>query len=363
MHIFKWVTKLKIYKKLISLITIIFVFGFIVLIIVNPALCRDGAINGILVCGRIIIPSLYPFTVCVLFLMKSGIVNRLDFITPVTVKILGINAREFIIMLFSFIGGFPVGAKLINECVASGKTDKTRGGVMLNYCINAGPAFIIGAVGIGITGSREVGYILLLSHILSALILCLLCRFFLPPQKENAKFRKSNIALTDAFVLSAAEAASAVLNVCAFIILFSAINTYLTEFSEHIPILKWILLLTEVTNGITNTNNILLISFLLGFSGICVWCQIISAAKAVKINYFLFVLFRVLHGAISAVLTFVLLKIFSISIETFSNNRSYSLKTLYSTPALSISMLIMCIVFMISVATKKYSSKILEDVV
>lgn len=362
MHIFKWVTALKIFKKIVSLMSIIFIFSLITLIIIKPSLCREGAINGILICGRVIIPSLYPFTVCVLVLMKSGILNKLYFISPVISKIFGINAQQFVIMLLSFIGGFPVGARLINEYTASGGTDKKQGGIMLNYCINAGPAFIVGSVGIGITGSKEIGYILLISHILSALVICFICRFFSSSPMPLTKTEKNKLSITDTFVISASDAASSVLNVCAFVILFSAINTYLTDFSKTVPFLKWILYFTEVTNGISNTNNILLISFILGFGGICVWCQVISAAKLVKINYALFILFRILQGGFSSAFTYILLKICNISIETFSNNKAFSLNLLYSTPALSISMLIMCIVFLISLRTKKYNAKILEDV-
>ena len=46
--------------------------AFIVILILKPELCTKGAAEGLLLAGRVIIPSLFPFTACVLFIMKSG---------------------------------------------------------------------------------------------------------------------------------------------------------------------------------------------------------------------------------------------------------------------------------------------------
>lgn len=354
---------MRVYKKLIYLFSVIFIITLVILIIINPTVCKEGAINGILICGRVIIPSLYPFTVCVLFIMKSGMIEKLQPISPLTNAVFGISAEQFSIMTLSFIGGFPVGAKLIDEYVKQGKLTESQGTVMLNYCINAGPAFIISAVGVSIIGSKEVGYVLLVSHLFASLVLCFISRFFKAPAKTAPQKPKKRISPADNFVLSASEAASAVFNICAFVILFSAINAYLAEFSAQLPFLKYLLYITEVTNGITYTDNTLLISFLLGFSGICIWCQVIAAAKSIKPNLIFFTLFRLLHGALSAAITTLLLKVTDIALPTFSSNHNFLFSALYSTPALSISMLSMSIIFLISLGTKKYTGKILEDMI
>lgn len=350
-------------RKLKPLAALSLIILFTLLIIINPAVCKDGAINGILISGRIIIPSLFPFTMCVLFIMKSGILQKLDPLTPITKALFGITADKFSLFILSLIGGFPVGARLIKESYANGEITETEGRIMLNYCINAGPAFIIGAVGAGIMGSREIGYLLLASHILSSLVLCLLSRFFKTEEKNSPNINKIHISLADNFVVSASEAASSVFNICAFVILFSAINAYIKAFSLKLPFLKYLLLLTEVTNAVTYTDNIILISFLLGLGGFCVWCQVISAAKGIKIKYSLFVLFRLLHGILSAAFTKLGLKIFGITLPTFSSDSQFSFKALYSTPALTVSMLAMSIIFAISISCKKYSAKILEDII
>ena len=140
-----------------------------ILVITNPKVCTEGAVKGLLLSGRVIIPSLFPFTACVLFIMKSGGLSLLDFANPFTKRVFRLSPQQFSLMLLSFIGGYPVGGKLLNEAVKSGKISKENAGIMLNYCVNAGPAFIVLAVGGGILGSKKIGYLLLLAHIICCL--------------------------------------------------------------------------------------------------------------------------------------------------------------------------------------------------
>ena len=102
--------------------------AFILLIIIKPEPCTDGAAKGLLLAGRVIIPSLFPFTACVLFIMKSGGLNIFGFAAPFTKRVFHISAELFSLMLLSLIGGYPVGAKLLNEAVKSGKVSEENAG-------------------------------------------------------------------------------------------------------------------------------------------------------------------------------------------------------------------------------------------
>ena len=350
-------------KKLKSIVSIFLITAFAVLILLNPVICKNGAINGILICGRIIIPALFPFTMCVLFIMKSGVTQNLGFLTPVTQKLSGLCGENFALFVLSLIGGYPVGARLIKEAYNNGRITEKEGGIMLNFCINAGPAFIIGAVGTGIMNSKRTGMLLFFSHIFSSIVLCAISRLLKAETKISKKKAIKRISLSDNFVISTAEAASTVLNICAFVILFSSLNSYIEVLSQNCPPIKYLLLFTEVTNGILYEDNLFIISFLLGFGGFCVWCQVLSAAKGLMINYPLFIVSRLLHGFLSVLFTKIFLHIFGITLPTFSSGAEFSFRTLYSTPTLAASMLLMSIIFMISISTKKYSTKILEDII
>ena len=331
-----------------------------ILVITNPRVCTEGSIKGLLLSGRVIIPSLFPFSACVLFVMKSGGLSLLNFAKPFTNRVFHLSPQQFSLMLLSFIGGYPVGAKLLNEAVKSGKLSKENGGIMLNYCVNAGPAFIVLAVGGEILGSKKIGYILLLAHIISSLILSLIFGFFIKNDNTASENSAESFSPADNFVVSVSDAASAIFSVCAYVILFSTVNEYMSCLSEKILVLKYISPLLEVTNAVTDMRNIVIIAFLLGFAGVSVWCQILSMGKHIKINFVVFTLSRIAHGLLSAVITALILKVFGIAVTVLA---SVKYTPTYSGIALSLSMLSMVIVLIISLFSKKSTGNILKDIV
>lgn len=340
-------------KRGIFFISVLTSLSVISLMIINPTVCKNGAIYGLVLSSSVIIPSIFPFSVFVLFILKSNLLNKL--------KIFNLNPNVFSVFVLSLIGGYPIGAKLINEAVELKKIDKSTAKNMLNFCVNAGPAFIILAVGGGILNSKKLGYVLFFSHILSSLFL-----FAISKKHTNQKQtdnNKTNVNVIENFVSSVSESAAATLSICSFIVVFSVILNYLNFYSNRFEIFKKLRLLIEVTNAISQTKNIIFISFLLGFSGICVWFQVFSQVKNFKIHYFKFILFRILHGLLSGALTFLFLKFFKISVPTFSNgiNAHYNLTN--SDTAVALSLIIMGIVFIISLYHKNYTGNLLEDLV
>jgi len=344
------------------LVSVLFFAAFILMIMVNPQLCRQGVTKGLLLCGRVVIPSLFPFTVCVLFIIKSRIMEKLKFLDFFTQKVFGLSFELFSLMILSFTGGYPVGAKLLSCAVEEKRLTPGHAGIMLNYCVNAGPGFIVAAVGSAIMGSQKLGIILLISHISGSLIICIVSRFF-KTEKVYSTHQPSALCFTDNFILSVSEAASSLLSICSFVILFSSVNSYIEYFSNSFKFFHLISLFTEVTNAVTLTNNIYLIAFLLGFAGLSIWCQILAVGNKIKINFLIFVLFRILHGFLSAVFTYLIIRFCGITVPAVSNGKAFNFTLLYSTPALAISMLIMGMVFVISVTTKKYAGKITENMI
>ncbi|MGN0493826.1 MAG: hypothetical protein ACI4F7_09275 [Acutalibacteraceae bacterium] len=347
-------------ESLQKVIVVICAAAFIALVIIKPELCTKGAAEGLLLAGRVIIPSLFPFTACVLFIMKSGGTRLFGFAAPFTKKVFHITPELFSLMLLSFIGGYPVGAKLLNEAVKSGRLSPENAGTMLNYCVNAGPAFVVLAVGEGIIGSKEVGYILLVAHIISSLALSVFFGFFIRDNAETPTKKTTQNSAADNFVASVSEAAAAVFSICAYVIFFSTLTAYLSFYSEKIPPLRYISPLLEVTNAVYGIKNIIIISFLLGFAGVCIWCQILSVGRLIRVNLPVFALSRIAHGLISAALCALLLKIFGIAV-TASAQIKFSPS--FGGAALSLSMASMAIILIISLFSEKRAGNILRDIV
>lgn len=339
-------------------VTAVLILVFGVLLIFIPSLGRSGVSRGLLLCGNIVIPSLFPFTFCVLFIINSGAINLLKPFSGVIGKAFKMNCYSFSVFLLSLIGGYPVGAKLLNQGVKNGSISPHNASILLNFCVNAGPAFIITAVGIGVYSSKTVGILLFVSHILSSVLIYLFLRNMLSDDNEGGK--RPPIAFSDNFVLSAAESAKSVMGICAFVILFSAINSYMVALAEVVPFIKGLVLMLEITNTLALTKNIYAFSFLLGFSGFCVWFQIRSCCTHFKPILSLFALSRLLHGGLSSVITALLLKLFGISFSAAAFPPVFSFCT---TPQLMAALLIMVLIFALSLSSEKYNCKLLNDVV
>ncbi len=340
-------------KKALNITAVILVAFFALLIVLKPDIATSAVLAGIMLCGNVIIPSIYPFTFCVLFIKSSPAMQILKPFDTLTQKLFKLNYYEFTLFLLSLIGGYPLGAKLIK--------DNKKAPVMINYCINAGPAFIILAIGKGVFKSITVGWILFFSHISASVIIAIICRFFI---KNNGPviIEKPPSAVNN-FVISASDAAETLIKICSLIILFSAVTKYIDMFSNYFYFLKYFGLLCEVTTAVFKCRNVLLVSFLLGFSGLSIWCQVFSILKQIKINYLTFILSRISHGGLSALITLLLLKLFKITVSTLSNNIAFDISAFVKGPAVAFSLMIMGIVLIISLYSKKYAGNLLEDMV
>lgn len=361
MHIVIKGEGMKITNTLNKIFPIGCMFIFTILFIIKPEICKGGVSSAIILCTQVVIPALFPFTVCVLFIMKTGVLEKLKFLQPLANWLFGLPSQLFAVMLLSFVGGYPIGAKLINDLIREKKISASDGRRMLNFCVNAGPAFIIAAVGSGILNSKTLGYILLVSHVGSSLTICILSRFSKSKIKIFDSLPSKTISAADNFVASAAEGAKVILNICSFVIFFAGITAYIDFYSSRLPAIKPLLFLTEVTSAVAKTKNVYLISFLLGFAGISIWCQIMTVGKAIKINFLSFILFRIIHGLLSLGFTAVLVKMFNVSLPAFSNTNNLKTLTFSSGMHLSLSLLVMGIVFIISLSDNKRDRKILED--
>ena len=343
---------------------IFFCIVLLTMIIISPDVCINGASRGLLICGNVIIPSLFPFSVIVLFLLNCNIIEQLTFIERFSKKVFNQTSDMFFIMIFSMIGGYPIGARLINELYNNNKISKNDAHIMQCYCVNAGPAFIAIAIGEGILHSKKAGFLMLASHILASLIISLIFKSKIKHKKSHSITNNKNIeSISNIFVSSTSQAANAVLSICSFVILFSVINAYLNALSVRFSFLKILSMLCEVTTSVSNIRNIYLISFLLGFSGLAVWFQVLACSKDCEVNLPLFALSRILHGILSIMNLYTILKVFKLEVNTISNTQFENISYKINNLSIVFSLSIMVIMLIISLNGKNHSRKILDDVI
>ena len=196
-------------------------------------LWQNGAVGqavrqGLLLCGRSVIPSLFPFFVTVSFAVACGFFAFL--------RQLGIPESAAVFLL-GIVGGYPVGGRTVGELYRSGGISKERAETLLTYCNNAGPSFILSIAGAGVFGSQRIGWVLYGIHVTAALLAGWLLgsfgescggdstgtkgRFIAPIKPVNVPIEGGNAPFLPAvFVSVTRNAAFAMVNICGFVIFF-----------------------------------------------------------------------------------------------------------------------------------------------
>lgn len=345
-----------------NIFKIIFVIALMFLIIAYPSLSADGVCRGLQISANVIVPSLFPFMVCILMLTKSEITINVRNLNNLLYKFFGQNFNMFFVFVLSLIGGYPIGAVMIAEMYKNKQISSNIANIMITYCVNAGPAFIIFIAGNSFK-SKSIGIVLFFANMLASILLMILSIKTFKSEKTNYTF---NTTLTknifENFFESIADSCNSVIRISAFIVFFSVINSYIEYFFANVPILCKIQYFTEITFAVTNCKNIYFVSFLISFSGLSIWCQIFALLKDLKINIKKFIFSRIIHGLLSMCITFLMINVFRIKLFTFNNGINFNYKTMYSDVSLLLSMIIMSLTLSISIFCKNNSGKITNDV-
>ena len=217
----------------------------------------EGIRRGLFLCSYSVIPALFPFMALSVFICRSSAAEFFSKLFRPITKLLKIPENCGGILLAAAIGGYPAAAKCINDSVCGGFLDRKTASIMLCFCVNAGPPFLISAVGIGVFGSIRTGFLLFAAQFLSsAIIAVLLSCFSKKPEtcrEHYSTIYRSNSALIVESIISAAESC---FRMCAFIVIACGIleisfGGAVFGFAENKPLLKAIFSgFFEITAGV-----------------------------------------------------------------------------------------------------------------
>lgn len=318
-----------------------------VAVLVLSSNVQVGIKKGLMLCANNVIPSLFLFTAVGLFISYSGAVSALGrIISPITGVLFGLTGDTATVLLLSLVSGYPVGARLLDSLYKDNKITRPKALKMLTFSVNAGPSFIVTAVGLCMLKSTAVGIRLLVTHVTATAIIAILVRL-LPDRTFGNEIPSysgrvpASRTLSDAFVSSVSDAGTTMLNICAFVVFFSAVGEImLTTIPTNRPEIIGFL---EVTVGLTHctVKQLPLIAFMLGFGGFSVIFQVMFAAKAIAPKMGLIMVSRTVHGILSAFIMILLNTLFPISIETGTFSTATATVSNNSLPA-AVSLLILC---------------------
>ncbi len=341
------------------------------LLIAFPRGASDGAALGLKYCGELLIPSLFPFMVISSYIVRSGISSKLSRvfsrITGVLFRLPG-SAAPTVIM--SFIGGFPVGARGIAGLFETGQISRNQAKRMSLFCIGAGPAFLITAVGTLLLKNSALGVIILISQIISGLILGIISRFFYSDDVLNkSRTEERKFSSENAFVKSCSDAANGIISLSALVILFQAFIGVIEQsnfggavekllYSLGFGRFSQIILpsILEVTGACSEIAEggfpLWLLSSAVAFGGLCVHMQIWGILSDVGINKGLFLLFRLMNAVISGSITYVITLFYNPVNNVYSSFSERPVPDMSTHISGSIALLLLSMLFLLSVSAK-----------
>ncbi len=305
------------YWKLRRFISIAVCCGGFVLLFTSSSQAARGISDGLVICAQVVIPSLFPFMIMSDFALRSGVADYL--LSPLSRMIsplLRLPKQACASVLLSFFSGYPTGAALVSRLREAGAVSDCDASRMMTFCVNAGPAMIVFAVGDCMLGSMRMGWILLACHLAASFIIAVVGAVFTKPSPRGtpAPFHAEGAA--DAFVNATASACRQMLTVCGFVTLFSAVMAVLPEGAG------WAFPLLEVTKGCewlaVNGHSAPLIAAALGFGGVSIIFQVMSMSKG-AVSFLKLILSRACHAGLSALICAAVIRIFPSSIEAASN--------------------------------------------
>ena len=235
----------------------------------------DGARQGIELCLRTVIPSLFPFFVLSILLTSSLLGSSLAVLRPLG-RLFGMPDGAESLLIPAFLGGYPVGAQNVAAAFRSGQLTKPEAERMLSFCSNAGPAFLFGMAA-AMFPRRWMAWALWGIHIVGALFAALLI-----PGKPAAPVR---LTKTSPQVMA---------TVCGWVVLFRVLLAFLKRW------IFWILPaavqvavtgILELSNGccellaVTDVSaRFCICSGILAFGGLCVTMQTVSVTAGLSLK-------------------------------------------------------------------------------
>lgn len=310
---------------------------------------KEGAMNGLRLCENVIIPALLPMLIITGIIIKSRSSSLLEAIFGwITEKILKLPRYTTSAIILGLIAGYPSGCVLTEHLYNNDKITSNDAKRIMSFNFSGGMAFIITAIGTMHLNSTRLGIILFLSCTASSIITALL--YSIRHKAPTEKYITTDyLSFTDAMVESVDTTTHSILNMCAYIILFSSLIAIVPIPSALTPLL-------EITNGLMSDKSISLpmYAFFLSFGGICIHFQLIGMLKNMGIGYPFFLFNRLLGAILSYGIMQAYLHFFPQSDEVFSNIADKTTQLSQINTGLSIVMIIGCVVIIFDIENKKY---------
>jgi len=373
-----------------------------VFMLINPRETVAASSFGFQLWYSTVFPALFPFFIAADLLVSLRFARILGLLLePVMRPIFNLPGCSSLVVVMGFTSGFPVGAILTRNLYEQQMLTADEAERLVSFTNNSSPLFIVGAIGVGMFGNPQVGYLLAIAHYFSNLLLGILWGFKTPspavsrispiisPQSSGSPIRDSNSepnSIGKILGNSINTALNNILAVGGFIITFSVLTRMLSYWgfidliAANLVKLFSVFNLTyplayglgmgifEITLGSQTVvaahspellPSLLAVSTILAFSGLSIIAQVMSIVAGIPVRLSFYLMNRFMQAALSITITFFVYRIFlAKTISTISLPSVPVYKVLYCCNVWTLSLYCMAagfvlILFMISAAWYK----------
>ena len=258
-------------------------------LILDTSTALSGGLEGVDLCLKVLIPSLFPFFVLTNLLSSTLIGKEFRILRPLEL-ILRIPKGTGTIFLAGLLGGYPTGAQLIHQSWKTHQLSYDTANRMLTFCSNAGPSFLFGVIALKFQRAGIV-WLLWAIHILTAVIVSKIIQCDRIP--SSVKLEQNQSSFTNCIRLSITVMAS----VCAWVVVFRILIAFISRwFLWMLPTEVQVILISllELANGCSYLEQIeneglriILCSLALNFGGICVMMQTASVTQGLQLRHYI----------------------------------------------------------------------------
>lgn len=312
-------------EKIENVLIVVVLSVFFVLLFVFSKDISFSIIFSISIWKDNLLPSLFPFFVMSDLLLAYGFVDIISFfLGAIMTKWFYLPKDAAFAFFVSLFSGFPSGSKYVNDLLNAKKISIEDANYLIMFTHFANPFFIVTTIGLFLLSNVKAGYIILISHILSNIIVAFI-------------FRKKKVILNNdnnykkAFYLSSPDkpfitiltssifkSFKTLVNMLGIIMIFLMITTIIKKIIPLTGITNGLLSgFLEMTQGVKYISNLdislpikaSILSMIVSFSGLSVHFQVKSIIDETDIKYSNFLKARVVQSFISFFLTLAIFKI------------------------------------------------------
>jgi len=288
----------------------------LILLLRYPAIAFEGARNGLVLWGSVVVPTLLPFMICSNVIVALNAIRILIFpVRRILYRFFCLSDAGSYTLISGLLCGYPMGARTCSDFMDNKRISEKEGRYLLAICNHPSPMFLLGYAAGGLPPTVPVWLLLACVYlpIIPISIAARSCYGINVPALSFPVTRESSKSFDDSLM----DSCEVMVKIGGYIMLFSILALYITKLPIELPQYKAVILgFVEITTGIkavsqafTGISGGLWIGTVTAFGGLSGIFQTKSVIKNAGLSIRHYVAWKVLHSFLTIIL-FILLSRF-----------------------------------------------------